>query len=67
MRMKLTSFRLRDQVHIRDMDSVGLITPEIDERIDGTETTRFTGLAYAREPMTTDGNIKVVMMRYAYI
>ena len=28
--MKLTSFRLRDQVHIQDMDSVGLITPEIE-------------------------------------
>jgi hypothetical protein len=30
VRMKLTSFRLRDKVHIQDMDSVGLITPEIE-------------------------------------
>jgi len=30
LRMKLTSFRLKDQVHIQDMDSVGLITPEIE-------------------------------------
>jgi hypothetical protein len=30
VKMKLTSFRLRDQVHIQDLDSVGLITPEID-------------------------------------
>ncbi len=30
VRMKLTSFRLKDQVHIQDMDSVGLITPEIE-------------------------------------
>jgi hypothetical protein len=30
VRMKLTSFRLRDQVHIQDLDSVGLITPEIE-------------------------------------
>jgi hypothetical protein len=29
VRMKLTSFRLKDQVHIQDMDEVGLITPEI--------------------------------------
>jgi hypothetical protein len=28
--MKLTSFRLRDKVHIIDMDTVGLITPEIE-------------------------------------
>ena len=28
--MKLISFRLRDKTHIIDMDSVGLITPEIE-------------------------------------
>ncbi len=28
--MKLTSLRLKDKVHIQDMDSVGLITPEIE-------------------------------------
>jgi hypothetical protein len=28
--MKLTSFRLKDKIHIIDMDSVGLITPEIE-------------------------------------
>jgi hypothetical protein len=30
VRMKLTGFRLKDKVHIQDMDSVGLITPEIE-------------------------------------
>lgn len=30
VRMKLTSFRLKDKVHLLDMDSVGLITPEIE-------------------------------------
>ena len=30
MKMKLTSFRDKDRVHIRDLDSVGLITPEIE-------------------------------------
>ncbi|MBZ5605860.1 MAG: hypothetical protein LAO79_26475 [Acidobacteriia bacterium] len=30
VRMKLTSFRLKDRVHVQDMDSVGLITPEIE-------------------------------------
>jgi hypothetical protein len=30
VRMKLTSFRMKDRVHVQDMDSVGLITPEIE-------------------------------------
>src|ERR1700692_2200615 len=30
VRMKLTSFRLKEKVHIIDLDSVGLITPEIE-------------------------------------
>lgn len=30
VRMKLTSFRLKDKVHIQDMDGVGLITPDIE-------------------------------------
>ena len=30
VRMKLTSFRLKDKVHIQDLDSVHLITPEIE-------------------------------------
>ncbi len=30
VRMKLTSFRLKDKVHLQDMDSVGLITPKIE-------------------------------------
>jgi hypothetical protein len=30
VRMKLTSLRLKDKVHLLDMDSVGLITPKIE-------------------------------------
>lgn len=30
LRMKLTSFRLKDQVHVQDLDSVGLITAEVE-------------------------------------
>jgi hypothetical protein len=33
LRMKLTSFRLKDRVHIQDLDSVGLITPEIEAEL----------------------------------
>ncbi len=30
VKMKLTSFRLKDKVHVQDLDGVGLITPEIE-------------------------------------
>jgi hypothetical protein len=30
IRMKLTSFQDKDRVHVRDMDEVGLITPDIE-------------------------------------
>jgi hypothetical protein len=30
VRMKLTSFRLRDRVHLKDMDATGLITPQVE-------------------------------------
>ena len=30
VRMKLTSYRLKDKVHIQDLDAVGLISPEIE-------------------------------------
>ena len=31
--MKLTSYRLKDQVHIQDLDHAGLITPEIEKTL----------------------------------
>ena len=33
VRMKLTSFRLRDRVHLKDMDGVGLITANIESAL----------------------------------
>lgn len=30
VRMKLTSFRLRDRVHLKDLDATGLITPQVE-------------------------------------
>jgi hypothetical protein len=33
VRMKLTSFRQKDRVHLRDLDSVNLITPEIEAQL----------------------------------
>jgi hypothetical protein len=31
--MKLTSFRMKDQLHIKDLDSARLITPEIEAQL----------------------------------
>jgi hypothetical protein len=31
--MKLTSFRLKDQTHLKDMDEARLITPEIEANL----------------------------------
>jgi hypothetical protein len=33
VRMKLNSYRLKDQVHIQAMDSLGLITPEVEQAL----------------------------------
>lgn len=33
VRMKLTSYRLKDRVHIQDLDAVGLITPDMEARL----------------------------------
>jgi hypothetical protein len=30
IRMKLTSFRLKDEMHLKDLDEAGVITPEIE-------------------------------------
>jgi hypothetical protein len=30
VRMKLTSFRLKDQMHLKDLDEAGIITPDIE-------------------------------------
>ena len=42
VRMKLTSFRLKDKVHVQDMDSVGLITPEIEAQLPDVLRARLT-------------------------
>jgi hypothetical protein len=33
VRMKLTSYRLKDKVHIQDLDAVGLITPDVEAEL----------------------------------
>ncbi len=35
VRMKLTSFRTRDETHLKDLDEAGLITPEIEGTLSG--------------------------------
>jgi hypothetical protein len=41
VKMKLTSFRDKDRVHVRDMDGVGLITPEIEAGLSPTLAERL--------------------------
>lgn len=33
VRMKLTSFRLKDRVHLQDLDAVGLIAPDVEAQL----------------------------------
>ena len=48
VRMKLTSYRLKDKVHIQDLDAVGLITPEVEAALPETLRARL------REVRATD-------------
>ena len=41
LKMKLTSFRLKDRVHIQDLDGVGLITPDIEAQLSPLLKTRL--------------------------
>ena len=41
VRMKLTSFRLKDKVHVQDLDGAGLITPEIEAELPELLRTRL--------------------------
>jgi len=49
VRMKLTSFRLKDKVHLQDLDGVGLITPEIEARLPEVLLGRLRELRSVRE------------------
>jgi hypothetical protein len=41
LRMKLTSFRFKDRVHVQDLDGVGLISPDIEARLPDILRTRL--------------------------
>jgi hypothetical protein len=41
VRMKLTSFRLKDQVHLKDLDEIGLITPEMEAALSPIDLQRL--------------------------
>jgi hypothetical protein len=41
VRMKLSSFRLKDQVHIKSMDAAGLITAEVEATLPAELSTRL--------------------------
>ena len=41
IRMKLTSYRLKDEMHLKDLDEAGLITPEIEARLSPLQRERL--------------------------
>jgi hypothetical protein len=55
LRMKLTSFRLKDKTHVVDLDSVGLITPEVEQTL--PETLRLR-LKQVREEEAQSGSVE---------
>jgi hypothetical protein len=48
LRMKLTSFRIKDQTHIKDLDEAGLLTPQIESEAELSTLLRDR-LRYIRE------------------
>jgi hypothetical protein len=42
LRMKLTSFRLKDRVHVQDLDRAGLITPDVEASLSEPLRARLT-------------------------
>jgi hypothetical protein len=42
--MKLTSFRLKDQTHLKDMDEAGLITSDIEKKLTPKMRDRLQGI-----------------------
>jgi hypothetical protein len=42
IRMKLTSFRLKDAMHLKDLDEVGVITPEIESKLSPVQLDRLS-------------------------
>jgi hypothetical protein len=39
--MKLSSFRLKDQVHVKSMDAAGLVTREVEAKLPAVLLTRL--------------------------
>lgn len=41
VRMKLTSYRAKDEMHLKDLDEAGIITPEIEDRLSPLQQERL--------------------------
>jgi hypothetical protein len=48
IRMKLTSFRLKDQMHLKDLDGAGIVTPEIETELSPEHRERLAAVRAAR-------------------
>ena len=41
IRMKLTSYRAKDEMHLKDLDEAGVITPEIESQLSPLQLDRL--------------------------
>ena len=41
LRLKLTSFRVKDEMHVKDLDEAGLITPKIEAALSPLQLERL--------------------------
>jgi len=48
IRMKLISFRLKDQMHLKDLDEAGVINPQIEEGLSPVQRERLAAVRAAR-------------------
>jgi len=48
VRMKLTSFRLKDQMHLKDLEEAGLLTPEIERSLSPVLLERLAAVRSSR-------------------
>lgn len=46
--MKLTSFRIKDQMHVKDLQEAGLITPEIERAMPAILRDRLAQVMHSR-------------------
>jgi hypothetical protein len=60
IRMKLTSFRLKDEMHLKDLDEAGVITPQIESALSAIQQERLRQMPGT---LTDTGNYASLLSR----